>query len=208
MYIETLQVGSLGTNCYLVGDEASKQAAVIDPGGEAGRILAAARQAELTISHIINTHGHGDHMAGNADLVAATDAALVVHANDADMLTDPRLNLSALMGMPLAGPAATRLVAEGDVIQVGGLALHVLHTPGHTPGGISLYAPTAGVLFCGDALFQGSIGRTDLPGGDHGQLLEAIRLKLLTLPDETVVYPGHGPASTIGDERRGNPWLA
>ena len=123
------------------------------------------------------------------------------------MLTDPQLNLGAFMGQQQSEPPADILLRDGETLCVGSLVLQILHTPGHTPGGISLYLQAEGIVFAGDALFRGSIGRTDFPRGNHERLLESIRDKLLTLPDETIVYPGHGPATTIGAEKRGNPWL-
>jgi glyoxylase-like metal-dependent hydrolase (beta-lactamase superfamily II) len=207
MIIKTLAVTNFGTNCYLVGDEQTKTGAVIDPGGDAEAILAAIAKAGLEIELVINTHGHVDHIGANADLLEATGATLVAHRLALPLLRDPARNLGAFMGRDLVSPTADRSVEEGDTLDIGALSLTVLHTPGHTPGGISLYLAKEEVVFTGDALFQGSIGRTDFPGGNHDLLIQSIREKLLALPEDTRVYPGHGPTTTIGRERRTNPWI-
>jgi glyoxylase-like metal-dependent hydrolase (beta-lactamase superfamily II) len=158
---------------------------------------------------ILNTHGHVDHIAGNAALKRAfPDAPLLIGAGDAAMLTDPMLNLSGLSGVAVTSPPADRLLVEGDVVEAAGLRLEVLDIPGHSPGHIVfVLRDEPPVVFGGDVLFRGSIGRTDFPGGDLDQLLGGIRAKLWPLPAATVVYPGHGPATTVGHERRTNPFL-
>ena len=207
MILETLQVTDFATNCYVIGCEKTRRGAVIDPGGNAPLILDALGGLGLEIVYIINTHGHIDHIDANGLVQQETGAQLVVHAMDASMLTDPSLNLGAFLGRFQPGPAADLLVQDGDLLQIGEITLDVIHTPGHTPGGISLYGADDGVVFSGDALFKGSIGRTDFPGGDQGQLLASIRNRLFALPELTVVYSGHGPATTIGEEKRSNPWV-
>ena len=207
MILETLQVTDFATNCYVIGCEKTLRGAVIDPGGNAPLILEALGGLGLEIVYIINTHGHIDHIGANGPVQQETGAQLVVHAMDASMLTDPSLNLGAFLGRLQPGPAADLLVQDGDLMQIGEITLDVIHTPGHTPGGISLYGADDGVVFSGDALFKGSIGRTDFPGGDQGQLLASIRNRLFALPELTVVYSGHGPATTIGEEKRSNPWV-
>ena len=205
MIIETLEVGFIATNCYVVGDESTRQAAVIDPGGDVQDILSLAKELHLEILYVINTHAHFDHMAGNAELMAATGARLILHRGDADLLSHG--GGAAVFGiLDVASPPADTFVGDGDTIQLGELALSVLHTPGHTPGGISLYSAAQGVLFSGDLLFYSGIGRTDLPGGDYDTILLSLS-RVLTLPSDTLVYPGHGPTTTIGYEKRNNPFL-
>jgi hydroxyacylglutathione hydrolase len=223
--IETLVVGPFGVNCYVVSERSGGPAMVVDPGFEPARILAAVRRAQLDVALIVNTHGHGDHIGANAAIKAAfPKAQTVIHADDAPMLADPALNLSLLFGYSSRAPAADRLVGDGDTLALGGLTFAVIHVPGHTAGGIALgwrpprpAAPQAGadpdrtdppVLFTGDTLFAGAIGRTDFPDGDQERLLAAIRRRLLAWPDETLVYAGHGPATTIAVERLENPFLS
>ena len=214
MIIERLLAGPLETNCYLVGCPETHRAAVIDPGGDADVIAAKVGDLVLTVEWIINTHGHGDHMGGNADVKAMFPSArLAIHEADAPYLLRPELNLSHFFGAPVISPAADVLLKDGDEVLIGKLRLRVIHVPGHTPGGIALYADAAEsglgkpVLLCGDALFAGGIGRTDFPGGSEGQLIGAIRERLLTLPPDTLVYPGHGEPTTIGREAATNPFL-
>jgi len=205
-----LQVGPLAANAYLIGDEDSPACAVIDPGDEGRRIIDECRRQGLQPQFIIDTHNHADHVGANAELKAAfPEAELCIGARDADGLANPVVNLSVMLGMELRGPAAERLLEEGDQVCIGRLALDVLETPGHTPGGICLLAAgeTPPQLFCGDLIFRGGVGRTDFPGGSGAQLLGSIRQKVLSLPDETVLWPGHGEQTTVGQERRTNPFL-
>lgn len=206
LLIRMLVVSPFQTNCYIAADSSTRDALIIDPGDNAEVIAQAARAEDFTVCGIVNTHGHGDHIAANRVLKTEFDCPVMIHELDAPYLVDPDLNLSALMGQfgPLS-PPADRLLKEGDEVMVGELHFGVLHTPGHTPGGICL--AVGDVLFSGDTLFAGSIGRSDFPGGSHRQLIESIRTKLLILPDDTVVYPGHGPSTTIVAERTSNPWL-
>jgi hydroxyacylglutathione hydrolase len=203
--VRTLSVGELATNCHIVGSESTLEAIVIDPGGDADRILAELRRLNLRVVQIVDTHGHFDHTLANGRLKDATGAPLLIHEADAEMLTNPLKGLSFWAGNIRPGPAADGFLNDGDVLRAGDVSLQVLHTPGHSPGSISLSA--AGVVFSGDALFQGSIGRTDFPGGDYNTLIRSIRTRLLTLPDDTVVYTGHGPCTSIGEERQNNPFL-
>lgn len=205
MKIIQMEVGSLGTNCYIAYSENSKQAVVIDPGGDASKILAAINREQLAVLAIINTHGHADHVLANLKIKEATGAPLWIHSADAEMLGSGTLNLSAFIGASTSCGKADRLLADAEVLQVGDFSLKVLHTPGHTPGGISLLADKA--VFVGDTLFAESIGRTDFPGGSYSQLIDSIKTKLMVLDDEIKVYPGHGPATTIGWERRQNPFI-
>ena len=200
-----LEVGSIGTNCYIVYCEKTLQGAVIDPGGNADEIIANINQQKLQITCIINTHGHGDHILANTALREATGAPLYIHEADAAMLTSAQLNLSVYIGGGMTCAPADRLLKDGDTIDVGEITLEVLHTPGHTPGGICL--KTGDVLFSGDTLFAQSIGRTDFPGGSYSQLIQGIKDKLLALRDEVKVFPGHGPDTTIGYERSNNSFI-
>ena len=204
MRIRTLPLGPLQANCYIVGCEQTGQAAVIDPGGETNKILSALAADKLTVMAIINTHGHFDHVTANAELKKATGAELMIHAQDAPMLADAARS-AAQWGLPAGeSPPPDRLLEDGDTITVGTITFTVLHTPGHTPGGICLH--TDGVVFVGDALFAGSVGRTDFPGGDYDTLINSIRTKLFQLADDVKVYAGHMTTTTIGREKKSNPF--
>ena len=196
-------------NTYIAWLADRTDAIVIDPGFEPDAVLDALRKEGLNAAIILNTHGHVDHIAGNDALKAAfPDAPLVIGAGDAAMLTNPMLNLSGLGGVPITSPPADRTVREGDVVEAAGLRLDVFDIPGHSPGHVVFVLRGAPVVFGGDVLFAGSIGRTDFPGGSLEVLLSGIRAKLWQMPDDTAVYPGHGPATTIGVEKRTNPFLA
>lgn len=205
MQIETLAVGPLQVNCFIVACEKTREALVVDPGDEAERILQRVQACGLQLKLIVNTHGHFDHIGGNRLLVEQSGAELLIHQDDLPVLRRAREHAS-LYGMRVTpSPEPTRLLAGGETLEVGELRFKVLHTPGHSPGGICLLGD--GHLFAGDSLFAGSVGRTDLPGGDHDTLIEGIRRQLLVLPEETVVHSGHGPDTTIGREKRVNPYL-
>lgn len=205
MKVHAFTVGPLQSNSYLLADEVTREAALFDPGMESEPVADVLARERLTVTAIINTHGHFDHVFGNAYFKAKTGAPLLMHRADLDLVK--RLEEQSLyFGFRATpSPPPDRFLEEGDEVRVGGIRLRVLHTPGHSPGGICLV--TDGTAFVGDTLFAGSIGRTDLPGGSAETLLTSIREKLLTLPDDTVIYPGHGPATTIGHERRHNPFL-
>jgi glyoxylase-like metal-dependent hydrolase (beta-lactamase superfamily II) len=203
--IHTFVVGPLQSNSYLVVDEGSRRAAVIDPGMESETVLDAVRRDALQLDTVIITHGHFDHVFSSALFKAETGAQVVMHPDDLPLLEEVPETARFFGFKAPVQPKPDKLVREGDVISVGSLALRVLETPGHTPGGISLHLDNA--VFVGDTLFAGSVGRTDLTGGSLEVLLHSIGSKLLTLPDRTVVYPGHGPATSIGAERRDNPFL-
>jgi glyoxylase-like metal-dependent hydrolase (beta-lactamase superfamily II) len=219
MKTSVMTFGPFEENCYLAVCPDTSGAAVIDAGGEAQEILARARALGARIEWIVATHGHADHIAGNAGLKAALPKAkIAVHQADAKMLVDAGLNLSAAFGAPITSPPADVLLHDRDVIAFGTVRLEVIHVPGHTPGGIALYSaaerdlPAAAerkdpILFSGDALFRGSIGRADFPGSSAAQLVQSIRARLLTLPADTIVNPGHGESTTIGEEARTNPFL-
>jgi len=206
MKTETLVVGSLGVNCLVI-DCGNGEGVVVDPGAEPGRILSAVAKLNLKPVYVINTHGHFDHVGGNRDVIAATGAKLLIHQSDA-----PQLQRAAEVGKMYGlatenSPPPDQFLEDGMTITAGTTSIRVIHTPGHTPGGCSLYLADRKLVITGDTLFADSIGRTDLPGGDHATLIKAIRTGLLTLPDDTVVIPGHGPATTIGGEKRNNPYL-
>ena len=210
MEIHTFMLGSYGVSAYVVIDDG--HALLIDAPEGAEEIVRFCEGRGLVPEMLVNTHGHGDHVSSNAMLKQRwPDLAIAVGKADAPMLTSPLRNLSALLGSWVKSPKPDRLLVDGDRVEVGTATFEVLETPGHTRGGLSLLARQGPdgrpVVFTGDALFAGGIGRTDFPGSSHKTLLASIRTRLLVLPPETVVYPGHGPASTIGEEARGNPWL-
>ena len=206
MIIETLPVGALETNCYLVGCEQTQLGAVIDPGGDAADILAAVEQKGLTLKYVLLTHAHFDHIGAVAEIVQATRAPVAMHPNDLPLLR--ARGGAALFGVFMRpSPDPDIELADDQVIEVGTLRLRVLHTPGHTPGHVTFYEAKARAAFDGDVLFQQGIGRTDFPGSSFQQLMNSIRNKLFILPDDTTIYPGHGPATTVGDEKRYNPFL-
>jgi len=208
MLIKQMTVGMMGVCCYLVACENTKQGVIIDPGGDEDEILHACNQEGLTIKYIINTHGHPDHVCGNGMLKEATGADIVMHSADADFFSQERVEqFFSQLGLPPSPPVDLR-VEDGDTIKFGAEKLTVIHTPGHTPGGMCLYSPPN--LFSGDTLFAGGVGRTDFPGGSTQQLLDSIKNRLLSLPAETIVWPGHGyggERSTISREMNDNPFL-
>ena len=204
MLIRTITVGPFFENCYLVADENSKEAWIIDPGAEAGRIKSEVQKAGVKPVKILLTHAHGDHIGAVEELRKFYNIPVFIHAKDHLLLTSPEANFSAAFGMPISAGNADGFLAEGDTLNLGGLRFEVIETPGHTPGGITVYGEKA--AFTGDALFAGSIGRYDFPHSDGGLLFRSLE-KLLKLPDDTVVYSGHGPATTIGRERKTNPFL-
>lgn len=208
MILKELVVGMFASNCFIVGSESDKKGIIIDPGADASAIVNAVREAGLSIELIVATHNHVDHVGALRQVKEATGAPYAVHEADAESLMPDVFGrmLGVMMSRSLkAPPKPDRLLRDGDVIEVGDLEFSVLHTPGHTPGGISLRGD--GFVFSGDTLFNFGIGRTDLSGGDYATLMNSIVTKLMVLPDETVVYPGHGPKTTIGTERRMNPFL-
>lgn len=206
MIVSTLPVGLIQTNCYIVGCEQTGEGAVIDPGGHPDRILAEVERQGLTIKYVLDTHAHFDHTDANGAIVEASGAPLALHPGDLPLLKAS--GGAALFGLHAdPSPLPDLELSDGDELAVGQLCFRVLHTPGHTPGHVCFYAPDQGVLFDGDVLFRRGIGRTDLSGGSLAQLMDSIQRVLFVLPDETVVYSGHGPATTIGEEKRLNPWL-
>lgn len=202
--IRSFAVMPFDENCYVVSDDTG-EGVVIDPGGMAKEILAYIREKKLSIRAVLDTHGHCDHIGANDAIRDETGAPLYIHKADAPMLSDMRLNLSAFMGFKALSRPAEHLLSEGDKISFGQSELEVIHTPGHTVGGVCFVGD--GVVFTGDTLFAGSIGRSDFPGGSEVELIGNIKKKLLALPDEMKVYSGHGPSSEIGWERQCNPYL-
>lgn len=208
LIIERLVVGPLQTNCYIVGDEVSGEGIVVDPGGDADLILETVQSRKLNVKLIVNTHGHFDHIMANGKVMEATGAPLAIHPSDAGMLSNPLRSFALFVGKIHPSPPANVWLEEGSMVELGSVKLEVLHTPGHSAGSVSLWCAKEKVVFSGDVLFNLGIGRTDFPGGSYRVLLQSIREKLFTLPDETVVCPGHGPETTIGFERAHNPFLA
>ncbi len=208
MFIEQRQVGPMAVFAYLIGDEAAGEAIVIDPAADTEGILAAAEKRKVRITTIVNTHGHVDHTGGNGDMKRETGAAIVIHEDDTDMLIHAPEAMLRMFGAK-ASPPADRTVREGEVIVAGQVALRVIHTPGHSPGSMTLLVD--GYAFTGDTLFVEGVGRTDFPGGSAEVMFDSILRKLCTLPDETIVLPGHNygssSTSTIGHEKQYNPFL-
>jgi glyoxylase-like metal-dependent hydrolase (beta-lactamase superfamily II) len=193
------------TNTWLIWDEKSKQALLIDPAAPDSSLLELIKKQGLKLQGIVNTHGHGDHIGGNSYFQEAFGCPIMIHEADQKMLVDNKKNLSEFMGTPLKLEPADRLLHDGDIIELGTHQLKVIHTPGHTPGGVCLLAGK--LLISGDTLFELSIGRTDFPKGSHEQIIDSIKNKLFILPDDTVVFPGHGPRTTIGMEKLNNPFV-
>jgi glyoxylase-like metal-dependent hydrolase (beta-lactamase superfamily II) len=202
MILQSFVTGPLETNTYLVADRGTGEALVIDPGGDPGEILAFLARERLTCRLIVNTHGHFDHISGNGALKSATGASLLVHGGDVPMLGEAVAHARFFMMRAENSPPPDALLEDQAEVRVGTVLLRVVHTPGHSPGGVTLVMP--GAAFCGDLVFHGSVGRTDLPGGSERVLLDSIRRHILTLPDDTVLYPGHGPDTTVGLEKRQN----
>lgn len=205
MLVERLVVGMLQCNCYLVACDDTKEAIVIDPGGDAPLILDRVQELGLAIKYIVNTHGHIDHIAANRPVKEGTGAQLAIHQDDAEWLVTDQGDYARMLGVSSPGPAADVLLEEGDHIAFGNERLQVIATPGHSLGGISLVGD--GVVFCGDTLFAMGVGRVDLPGGSWETLMNTIKTRLFTMPDDTVAYTGHGPETTIGREKQFNPWF-
>jgi glyoxylase-like metal-dependent hydrolase (beta-lactamase superfamily II) len=208
MFLKQMQVGHMAIFAYIVGDPESGEALVIDPAANCGGIIKVAQQNNLNIKYIINTHGHVDHISGNTEMKKKTGAQIIIHKDDAELLVFTPPMVFKMFGAEQSPPADIT-VNDGDLITVGGLSLKVIHTPGHSPGGMSLY--TKGYVFTGDTLFVEAVGRTDLPGGSWSVMHRSITERLCTLPDDTKVLPGHNygrmPTSTIGHEKMYNPYI-
>jgi glyoxylase-like metal-dependent hydrolase (beta-lactamase superfamily II) len=209
MQVDQLVMGAFETNCYVLREgSGATDCVIVDAGLDGAGLVGFLQERKLNSVALVLTHGHADHIAGVVELRKSFAGLKVyIHQLDAEMLTGEQDNLSALAGGTFRADPADFLVVESDRIEQAEISLEVLHTPGHTRGGISLYCRDEGVVFAGDTLFAGSVGRTDFPGGSMRQLIESIREKLLVLPDETIVYPGHGPATTIAQEKAYNPFV-
>jgi len=205
MLLHAFVTGPLETNTYLVGDRAAGEVLVIDPGGDPGEILAFLARERLRCRFVVNTHGHFDHISGNRELSSTTGAPVLAHEDDAPMFGKAAAQARFFMLHADNSPHPERFLRDREEVRVGAVSLRVVHTPGHSPGSITLVAP--GVAFCGDLVFHGSVGRTDLPGGSERVLLDSIRRQIMILPDDTVLYPGHGPETTVGLEKRQNPFF-
>lgn len=207
MIVKQLPLGPIQTNCYIAGCEQTKEGVVIDPSADPDRILAEIKDSELEIKYILLTHAHFDHILAAGPLLEAVQAPMALHPLDLPLLRNS--GGAKFFGIPQIPPTPEpdMELAEGDAITFGDYTLQVLFTPGHTTGHVSFYEPSARVIFDGDVLFAGGIGRTDLPGGDYQTLMNTIKEKLMILPDDTTVCSGHGPVTTIGRERASNPWL-
>lgn len=207
MNLQTIVVGPFAVNCYLYWNEKTGDGVIIDPGAEERSISDAVKSAGFEPKAILLTHGHGDHIGAVAGIRESMSIPVYIARDEAPLLSDPEANASASFDMPIVVDKADYLVEDEELLTLGGVKLKALAMSGHSPCGLGYLDETNGLIFCGDCLFAGSIGRTDLPGGDHQTLLDSIDRKLLTLPDDVVCYPGHGPATTIGAERNSNPFL-
>ena len=205
--VDTIVVGSFEVNCYLVWDEGTKDLIIIDPGDDSAAVIRRIHATRATPRAVLLTHGHGDHIGAVTELRQKFGIPLVAGTGEKQYLADPMFNLSGQIGLPIKLAPAEQWVADEETISFGSLSFRVLSTPGHTSGGVCFLDETEGAVFCGDTIFQGSIGRTDFPGSSFKELMLSIQNKILTLPDDIVCYPGHGPTTTVGAERRSNPFL-
>lgn len=203
MFFKRFTTGMYSSNCYIIGDNG--ESIIIDAGVDAAELAGVISESGLKIKYILLTHAHIDHICCIDDIRKGTGAEVLVHEADARGLTDARYNASALFGLSRTFSEADRTLKDGDIIETGGLKFEIIHTPGHTPGGISI--KTGNMIFTGDTLFRMSIGRTDLGNGDYDDIMDSLKNKLMTLPDDVVVYPGHGTYTTIGYEKENNPFI-
>jgi len=205
MILESVNVGPMDVNCYILASKENAQAIIIDPGDQPGKINQILKKYKLRASFIINTHGHYDHIGADDKF----GVPVYIHSEDLAFLKDPKLNLSAFFSIAYNINSEIKLLHENEIIGLDDIELKILHIPGHTPGGVALQMikPIDSIVFSGDTLFCHGLGRSDLEGGDEALLIKSIKEKLFSLSDETIVYPGHGPSSTIGDEKRNNPFF-
>lgn len=204
MFIHNVLAGTYGVNCYIIGDNETKKGAVIDPGGNAHEIIRVINDNKINVEYIILTHGHGDHIGAVEELKEKTNAKILAHEEEKYILNDAQNNLTVAIGMGEIKIEADEYLKENQVVKIGNLELKIIHTPGHTPGCMCIMVDD--VMFTGDTLFAGSIGRTDLPGGDYDTILNSVK-KLSKFDEEITIYPGHGPSSKIGIEQRMNPYM-
>lgn len=204
---EHFVIGPVGTNVYVVYDEALKEAVIVDPADRGADIYEAIENAGLTVAGILLTHGHFDHISGVNELRSKSGCRVYASKAEHELLSDPTLNESAGMGRQSVSVTADVELKDGEKIELGGMIFQAIETPGHTVGGMCYYLESEKILYCGDTLFHHSVGRTDLPTGSMGSIIRSIRDKLFVLPDDVTCYPGHGPETTIGDEKRYNPFL-
>ncbi|HEY8836619.1 MAG TPA: MBL fold metallo-hydrolase [Dehalococcoidia bacterium] len=208
LMLRGIVVGVFQENCWVIGSRRTGEGLCVDPGDQPDEILALARDMGVSIKLIVNSHAHIDHILGVRGVKNSTNAQFLLHPSDLTLAAEGWKMAGRMLGYtPEAPPPPDAALAEGDVVEAGGVRLRVIHSPGHTAGSVSFYCEDAGALFSGDTLFQGSIGRTDLPGGDYQQEMNSIVDRLLTLPDETIVLPGHMQETTIGRERQSNPFV-
>ncbi|MBU4560796.1 MBL fold metallo-hydrolase [bacterium] len=205
MFLRKVMIGSMLANCYIIADEETKEAAIIDPSAEEEEILRIVKDNDLKVIYIINTHGHMDHIGANAKIKERTGAEILIHEEDRNLLGSPVKNLAIFWGKMTKSPPADRFLKDGEIIPLGNLKIKVIHTPGHTRGSICLLVDDR--LFTGDTLLRNSIGRADLPGASSRMLIQSIRERLLSLGDEIKIYPGHEEETTIGQEKRNNPFI-
>ncbi len=208
MEMRTYVVGPLEVNCYVIWDKRSREAVIIDPGGDGERLVKLIEGLDVTPGYLVNTHGHFDHVGANHVIARVFSPERVLHREDLELLRNAHLQAEYFGLTATPQPEPTLLAEDGMVVETGNITLELIHTPGHTPGSMSIYVETEGVLFSGDTLFQGSVGRTDLPGGSYDALISSIQEKLLPLGDEVRVFCGHGPPTTMGEERLSNPFIA
>ena len=202
--LKAFTVGPMEANCYILYNPDKREGLIIDPGAEGSRLIKFIKQEKISINYIINTHGHPDHIGANRKIKEHTNAPILIHQYDAPMLTKSESVLPLIFPLESSSPPADTFIKDGDLIECAGMKLKVLHTPGHTPGGISLLIDD--FIFTGDTLFSGSIGRSDLPGGSQEVLLNSIK-KILSLDENLIIYPGHGPSTTVSEELHSNPFI-
>ncbi len=207
MKLQTIVVGPFAVNCYLYWNEERQEGIIIDPGADKDQIIESVKNADFSPKAIFLTHGHGDHIAAVKDIKENYDIPLYIGAGEEELLSNPSANVSAYFDQPIVSPPADVSLADEDLVSIGSVEFLVLATPGHSPGGVCYLDQKEGILFTGDTLFAGSIGRTDFPGCSTEKLLDSINKKIMKLPDEIICFPGHGPQTTVGTERNSNPFL-